>query len=359
MEDLKISIKGEITSSNFESWKSTIIQRIDATPTKLLTDEDFAHADGTVKSYKLIEKRLDEVKQSALDQSRDITNLFNAIDEVKSRVRDVRLQLGRQVTQKKKEIRLRLIDDAISKVRKAINDRNGVFPLLDHSDILNEWDFESAIKGKSSLVRAEAALWQLVKGKLKDIEARVTQVLFNEAQIEKVSEEYSFLFHDKKSLLLKPSDKLVTLIQERVDEYKKQEVVKRDAERRKQEEEATKLEAERQRNEDEAKREVERKRQDAAVGGTQDNEDEKTTPAIAGTLNTPTLVHPTYTAETDTVTTDTRHIGRIITDLKTLANGLNPITGQRLPESSVMNQIDSVRLLYQIIEELEKSPSTD
>ena len=141
MNDLQISIKGEIISSNFDAWKTAVIERIDATPTELVTDEDFANADGTVKSYKLIEKRLDEVKQSALDQSRDITNLFDAIDEVKNRVREVRLQLGRQVTQKKKDIRLKLIDDSISRVRKAIKARDGVFPLLDHSDLLNEWDF--------------------------------------------------------------------------------------------------------------------------------------------------------------------------------------------------------------------------
>ena len=198
-----------------------------------------------------------------------------------------------------------------------------------------------------------------MQGKLKDIEVRVIQVHYNEGQIEKVSEEYGFLFHDKKSLLLKRVDKLETLIQERIDDYKKQEAARREAERRKLEEEAAKLEAERQRQEDEAKREAQRKRQETAEREGQDEEDEKTTQTVPETINTPSPVPPPNIGEPDPGTTNTRHNGNIITDLKTLANGVNPITGQRLPESSVMNQVAAVKLLYQIIEELEKSSSAD
>jgi len=330
MHDLQISIKGEITSSNFEEWKNTILQRIDATSTELVTDEDFASADGTVKSYKLIEKRLDEVKQSALDQSKDITDLFDAIDSVKSRVRDVRLTLYRQVNQKKKEIRLDLIAAAISKVRSCIKEKTGVFPLLDHSDLLRDWDYESAIKGKSSLHRAKAALDQLVQGKSKDIESRVAQVMFNEAQIEKVSEEYGFLFHDKKSILLKPRDKLAVLIQERIDDYKKQEAAKREAERKRVEQEAAERDAECQ--------------------------SEANQPAVLERcVNLPPATPVSPMEEPVSQTTLPQHHGDFIADLKTLAKGSNPITSQKLEKSSVINEVDTVRLLYLIIEELEST----
>jgi len=330
MHDLQISIKGEITSSNFEEWKNTILQRIDATSTELVTDEDFASADGTVKSYKLIEKRLDEVKQSALDQSKDITDLFDAIDSVKSRVRDVRLTLYRQVNQKKKEIRLDLIAAAISKVRSCIKEKTGVFPLLDHSDLLRDWDYESAIKGKSSLHRAKAALDQLVQGKSKDIESRVAQVMFNEAQIEKVSEEYGFLFHDKKSILLKPRDKLAVLIQERIDDYKKQEAAKREAERKRVEQEAAERDAECQ--------------------------SEANQPAVLERcVNLPPATPVSPMEEPVSRTTLPQHHGDFIADLKTLAKGSNPITSQKLEKSSVINEVDTVRLLYLIIEELEST----
>jgi hypothetical protein len=330
MHDLQISIKGEITSSNFEEWKNTILQRIDATSTELVTDEDFASADGTVKSYKLIEKRLDEVKQSALDQSKDITDLFDAIDSVKSRVRDVRLTLYRQVNQKKKEIRLDLIAAAISKVRSCIKEKTGVFPLLDHSDLLRDWDYESAIKGKSSLHRAKAALDQLVQGKSKDIESRVAQVMFNEAQIEKVSEEYGFLFHDKKSILLKPRDKLAVLIQERIDDYKKQEAAKGEVERKKVEQEAAERDAECQ--------------------------SEANQPAVLERcVNLPPATPVSPMEEPVSRTTLPQHHGDFIADLKTLAKGSNPITSQKLEKSSVINEVDTVRLLYLIIEELEST----
>lgn len=307
MQDLQISIKGEITSSNFEEWKSTIIQRIDATPTELVTDEDFAHADGTVKSYKLIEKRLDEVKQSALDQSRDITNLFEAIDEVKSRVRNVRLKLNRQVTQRKKEIRLDLIDAAIKRVRQTIQNKEGVFPLLDHSDILNDWDFESAIKGKSSLSNAQAALKRLIHEKVDEVERRLARVKLNETLVDAAAKEYAFLFHDKKSLLLIDSGELEELIEQRIRDYKAQEAPKPPTPTPP----AT-----------------------PAPGPAQPNP------------NPPQIEPPTG----DTSLTKSE----FLLALKQLANGKNPFTGELLPNESTMNQVDTVRVLYRIIEELEQ-----
>lgn len=324
MQDLQISIRGEITSSNFEEWKKTIIQKIDATPTELASDEDFAQADKTVNSYKLVEKRLDEVKQSALDQSRDITNLFDAIDEVKSRVRDVRLKLGRQVTQRKKEIRLDLIDAAIRRVRNTIQDKNGVFPLLDHSDILREYDFESAIKGKSSLKNAQAALRSLIASKVNEIDHRVTRVKLNESLLANVSEEYGFLFHDQKALLLKASDKLEQLIEGRIRDFKETE------------------QARRQKEQEQLKTQ---------------KEEERGNPAAP---RPPSAIVPSSPEPPKTLPpVDARGAVGLIPALKALAEGTNPLNGNPMPNTSVVNHVDSVRLIYKIIDELETYEKSD
>jgi hypothetical protein len=223
MKDLLISIKGEITASNFYEWQTSLIQYIDSTNTELVTDEDFANADGTVKTFKAIEKRLDTVKQSALDQSHDIICLFKAIDSIKSHVRETRLVLNRQLTKRKKEIRLELIDSAIKRVKKFINSQEGVFPLLNHKDILQELDFELAIKGKSSLTIAQFALDRLVQAKIKEVGQRLDLVALNERRLSNVCNNYHFLFHDKKALLLKATDDLDILISNRVLDYKEKE----------------------------------------------------------------------------------------------------------------------------------------
>lgn len=223
MKDLLISIKGEITASNFDEWQTSLIQYIDSTNTELATDEDFANADGTVKTFKAIEKRLDTVKQSALDQSHDIICLFKAIDSIKSHVRETRLVLNRQLTKRKKEIRLELIDSAIKRVKKFINSQEGVFPLLNHKDILQELDFELAIKSKSSLTIAQFALDRLVQAKIKEVGQRLDLVALNERKLSNVCNDYHFLFHDKKALLLKATDDLDILISNRVLDYKEKE----------------------------------------------------------------------------------------------------------------------------------------
>jgi len=225
MKDLLISIKGEITASNFDEWQTSLIQYIDSTNTELATDEDFANADGTVKTFKAIEKRLDTVKQSALDQSHDIICLFKAIDSIKSHVRETRLVLNRQLTKRKKEIRLELIDSAIKRVKKFINSQEGVFPLLNHKDILQELDFELAIKSKSSLTIAQFALDRLVQAKIKEVGQRLDLVTLNERKLSNVCNDYHFLFYDKKALLLKATDDLDILISNRVLDYKERQKV--------------------------------------------------------------------------------------------------------------------------------------
>ena len=220
MEDLKISIKGEVTASNFMEWNAALIQRIDETKTDLVTDEDFADADVTIKSYKAIEKRLDEVKQTAMEQSRDIMALFDSIDKLRSHVRDKRLVLNRQLTVRKKEIRVELIDSSIKHIRKALLWKGGVFPLLDHSDLLARDHFSNAIKGKSSLVNAQSALDRLIKSKINEIDQRFDLVTLNERLLGEAAKEYEFLFHDRKSLLLKTTEDLERIISTRILDYK-------------------------------------------------------------------------------------------------------------------------------------------
>ena len=314
MKDLQISIKGEITDSNFEEWKRSLIQRIEATNTELANDEDFASADQTVKSYKAIEKRLDEVKQSALEQSRDIMSLFDAIDSVKSHVRNTRLILNRQLIQRKKEIRLELIDSAIKRVRDVINSKEGVFPLLNHSDILQELDFELAIKGKSSLKIAQSALDKLVKAKFKEIDQRLDLVTLNERLLSGASNDYQFLFHDSKTLLLKSTDQLEILISNRILDYKEKERLKRE--------------------------------KDRIHRGKKKQNEKEDGETISPIQHEPGHASPAPIAQ--------HNKEEFITILKYIADGHNPFSGNRFSKNSLLNSIDFVRLLHKVIDELEK-----
>lgn len=343
LEDLQISIKGEITASNFEEWQSALIQRIDATNTELVTDEDFANADDTVKFYKVIEKRLDQVKQSALDQSRDINTLFEAIDSVKDHVKDTRLILYRLVKKRKDDIRLDLITTAIKQVRDTINDQEGVFPFLNHTDILEELDFELAIKGKRSISIAQSAMNRLVKAKTKEIDQRFNLVALNERLLSDASEEYEFLFHDRKTLLLKATDQLEILISNRILDYKEKERLKKEQER------IQKVKEEQIRREKELIRQAEKKQDEAKRGELepkdleeQKNELEMIDP-VEYEIPTDVLPAPATTFDKD----------EFITALKYMADGKNPFSGQSFPHSSSLNNVDFVRVLYCVIEELE------
>ena len=343
LEDLQISIKGEITASNFEEWHSALIQRIDATNTELVTDEDFANADDTVKFYKVIEKRLDQVKQSALKQSRDIIALFDAIDSVKSHVRDTRLILYRLVKKRKDDIRIDLIKTAIKQVRDTIRDQEGIFPFLNHSDILQELDFELAIKGKRSISIAQSAMNRLVKAKTKEIDQRFNLVALNERLLNDASEEYEFLFHDRKTLLLKESDQLEIVISNRILEYKEMERLKKEQER------IQKAKDEQIRREKELIRQAEKKQDEAKRGEPMPNDLEEQKDELDD-IDPVEYELPTDELPAPAATFDKNEF---IAALRYMADGKNPFSGQRFPLSSSLNNVDFVRVLYRVIEELE------
>ncbi|MCK5923804.1 MAG: hypothetical protein KAG66_22915 [Methylococcales bacterium] len=52
MNELTITLKGEITSSNFDEWKQDLIQQIQSVNTSLTSDADFAAAVKHVKQFK-------------------------------------------------------------------------------------------------------------------------------------------------------------------------------------------------------------------------------------------------------------------------------------------------------------------
>ena len=311
MEDLEIAIKGEVTASNFTEWNAALIKRINETKTELVTDKDFADADVTIKSYKSIEKRLDEVKQTAMEQSRDIMVLFDSIDELRSHVRDKRLVLNRQLTNRKREIREELVNSSIERIKDALLKYEGVFPLLDHSDLLVKNDFADAIKRKSSLKSAQVALDRLVEAKIAEMGQRFHLVSLNERMLDEAAQEYEFLFNDRKSLLLKDSEHLEIIISNRVISYKqntsKTKVVSQDSVKTPEE-----------------------------VEGYEEEEEYEEDDEVEATLLTGV---------------DKK---QFIDALKTIANGKNPFTGNPLANSLYLDPDSFAHDLSKLIEEIEQ-----
>ena len=98
---LNIEVKGMVTASNIDAFKSHALAVFGAINKDRQTDGDFADAEKTVKWCKEVEDKLEAAKQHALSQTADIDALFRAIDDISAEARRVRLDLDKLVKTRK------------------------------------------------------------------------------------------------------------------------------------------------------------------------------------------------------------------------------------------------------------------
>lgn len=210
---LHIEVTGMVTASNMASFKSHALAMFAGIKRELVTDQDFADAEATVKSCAEIETRLDAAKQHALSQTASIDELFKTIDDIAAESKRTRLELDKLVKNRKDSIRAEIVSDG----------RNA---LADHVDALIERiggrylpsipvDFAGAIKGKRTLdSMRDAVATELARAKIEanEVADRITLNLrtLNEKP------ELAFLFADVAQLVLKAPDDLSAVVQNRI-----------------------------------------------------------------------------------------------------------------------------------------------
>jgi len=223
---INIQIDGQVKSSNLALYEKSAQAFIDAINTDLKTDEDFANAEKTVKFCSEAESKLEMVKGQALEQTADISELFRTINSLKDSMREKRLNLEKSVRTKKGLIRSEIIGEAKAEIQEFIFDLNKKFGIVIIKDDAN---FEQAIKGKKTIASLRSAA---------NDELARAKIVANEAgeKVEKNLEliratEKEFLFNDITSIVFKDHDDLKLLIESRINEHKRLEDEKLEAER--------------------------------------------------------------------------------------------------------------------------------
>jgi hypothetical protein len=222
MNQLIIKLSGEIQSSNFDEWKSELIDQIQATNTELTTDAQFAGAANKVKQFKSAEKALKIAKESAINQAAEIQQLFSAIDEVSEEVRQVRLSLERQIKVRKLEIKEEYIESGMQVVRDFIEEQNSDFQLLDHLNFLDRGNFESTVKGKSGVKGLSTSIDSLCVQIKQEVSSKADQVKQNAITLDSQPAKYRALFQDRAALLDLPITTLNSTIDERLAMFERE-----------------------------------------------------------------------------------------------------------------------------------------
>ena len=238
LPSLFADVVGEVKSTNLATFKDIVLDRIRSIKTDLVTDNDFATAEATVKFFTKAEKELESAKDRALSQTASIDDLFKTIDHLKEEMRTKRLALNKQVKDRKEQIRADILLEAkhaFVQHINAINSELGGFSIQPVAV-----DFAGAIKGKKTISSLQSAIDdEMARAKIEDNQS-ASEMSENVATLKEMIEGLEFLFSDSRELVLLGNAHLKAEIKTRIAEHKhaEEERLKAERERIRLEEEA-------------------------------------------------------------------------------------------------------------------------
>ncbi|WP_367346491.1 YqaJ viral recombinase family protein [Stenotrophomonas bentonitica] len=238
MPALRIEVTGMVTASNLAEWKGQAIAVFQGISRELVTDQDFADADKTVKWCADIEDQLKGAKQHALSQTESIDLLFRTIDEISAQARETRLALDKLVTKRKEERRTEIGNNARRAVQdhvRAINETLGEHGLPMPATLIA--DLQAAMKGKRSFASMQDAV-DAVATNAKITASQAGDRIRANMAILAEHPEHATLFADRVNLCASKSpEDLRNLVAARIGQHEKAEEDRRERERAKMREE--------------------------------------------------------------------------------------------------------------------------
>lgn len=226
---LRIEVTGMVTNSNLAAFKSHALSVIGSINRDLVTDQDFADAEQTVKWCKEVESRLQAAKQHALSQTASIEELFRTLDDISEETRNTRLNLDKLVKAMKENRRAEILNNAAAALNDhvaAINKRLGSFQIPSFRA-----DFAGAMKGKRTIASLQdAADSELARAKI-EINAQAEIISTNIASYKELASGFEFLFSDIQGFISKSNDDFCSLVRLRISDHKATEEKRIEAER--------------------------------------------------------------------------------------------------------------------------------
>ncbi|WP_242898964.1 YqaJ viral recombinase family protein [Stenotrophomonas maltophilia] len=234
MPALRIEVTGMVTASNLAEWKEQAIAVFHGISTELVSDQDFADAEKTVKWCGDIEDQLKAAKQHALSQTQSIDLLFKTIDAIADEARSKRLALEKRVKTRKDERRTEIGNAARRAVQQhvlAINETLGEHAIPMPATLIA--DIGDAMKGKRSFASMQEAVDTVAANAKVDASQSAERIRANVAILAGHA-EHATLFADRVQLCAtKAPEDLRNLVAARIAEHQQAEQARLDAEREK------------------------------------------------------------------------------------------------------------------------------
>ncbi|WP_423173820.1 lambda-exonuclease family protein [Stenotrophomonas maltophilia] len=235
MPALRIEVTGMVTASNLTEWKEQAIAVFQGISTELVSDQDFADAEKTVKWCGDIEDQLKAAKQHALSQTQSIDLLFKTIDAIAEEARSKRLALEKRVKTRKDERRTEIGNAARRAVQQhvlAINETLGEHAIPMPATLIA--DIGDAMKGKRSFASMQEAVDTVAANAKVDASQSAERIRANIRVMEMEVGTHAALFPDRVQLCsTKSAEDLRNLMAARISQHQQAEQARLDDERQK------------------------------------------------------------------------------------------------------------------------------
>jgi len=227
-------------NSNLDVFKSAANDLVVKSQQIIETDQDFANAEARQKVFTKAEKEISDLCDRVLGEVADIDAFTKDLKYIGAQIREARLAEGKQIKNRKEDIRLEVLTEAKEQLTKAINEAE----LRIKCRLPNlTCDVMQAMKGKKTIDSLkDAAATEVANGKV-EVTGYVNTALSNMAIIRELAPDHKHLFNDWPSIAFKANDDFTALVKTRLID----EQVRIDAERAKiraEEEAKAKAEAE-------------------------------------------------------------------------------------------------------------------
>lgn len=223
---LFIEVTGQLaTKDNLADFRAGAQRIINSIKTELVTDQDFADAEATVKFLAESEERIDAHIEAAMSRTGPLEELVRTLRDVQQNLlRATRLKLAKQIEAQKLNRRNQIVSDASGKFNAFLEGVNAEFGSAGVVITLAP-DFYGAIKGKRNFDLMVSNCNDLIARSKIEVNEIAGRVRKNLALLAEYS-EYDFLFPDKQQLAFMDHEHLKLAIKDKVNSYVEQERAK-------------------------------------------------------------------------------------------------------------------------------------
>lgn len=231
LPSLTIQATGMVTYSNLQNFTAVAEQYIASINTELVTDQNFADAETTIKYCKTTEDNLDVTKSAVRAQISDIDEVIRTLTHIQAQLRDKRLMLDKLVKSEKEARKKAMVMQANAAYAEHVAVlQDGISSVRLHL-LLTATQFGAAIKGLKSLASMQDALDTALANCKSAANSIAIDVRAKLAWAKERAAGHIALFPDLQNLIGYDMDAFTALITGRIEKAKADEAARLEAER--------------------------------------------------------------------------------------------------------------------------------